>query len=171
VSVLTGPPAACRRLPGGGATGISPSPTRRRAPRGTRERHPTLAPTSTSASTTKGVILSRVTKDEIDEMLAQVRKPSEKQVLAAYWAGQIADAGDGWAALSKAWSWALGALKALHRRDPEAARAAHWHLSRAIALLASQMPESKFEFRAGMTEAEARQLLLDPWGKQQETAP
>jgi hypothetical protein len=98
-------------------------------------------------------------------MLAQVRKPSEKQASAAYWAGEIADAGDGWAALSKAWSWALGALKALHRRDPEAAKAAHWHLSRAIALLASQVPESEFEFRAGLTEAEARQLLLAPWGK------
>jgi hypothetical protein len=171
MTVLTTRPRRVTGHPGGGSGDLPlPRPVGD-APREPRNQPLTrvfvLAPTRTSAITTKGVSLSMVTRAEIDEMLAQTRKPSKAQISAAYWAGKMADAENGAAALGKMWSWVLAAITALDKRDPRAAESARYHLSRGMALLAAQLPESKFEFRVGLTEDEAKQLLFDPWVKQE----
>lgn len=80
-----------------------------------------------------------------------------------FWVGRLRTAGSGDEALADMWRWLRAVLADVEVHRPQAAEAARWEISRELAAITVRLPRAKYALRAGLTEAEERQLL-DPWG-------
>jgi hypothetical protein len=98
--------------------------------------------------------------------LTRRQQKEVKQV--GYWVRRLKKAETGRDALNEMWSWLLGALTELDKRQGRAADAARYHLARELADFAVKLPEAEIPFRAGLTGDEERHLF-DPWDRHGES--
>jgi hypothetical protein len=165
MSTLMAIPGVAPGRPGAGCPNLPlprPSRTPPWSPENSRQWVFVLTPTSTRTRDTEGVLLSSTVPAGFAMPRTRRQQKAEKAV--AYWVGQIGDAKTGRDALNEAWSWLLGALTDLDKRDTKAADAARRHLARQLADFTVKLPEADIEFRAGLTADEERRLF-DPWGR------
>ena len=125
-----------------------------------------LVPTRTSARDTEGVLLSSTVRPVFAMPLTRRQQKEVKQV--GYWVRRLKKAETGRDALNEMWSWLLGALTELDKRQGRAADAARYHLARELADFAVKLPEAEIPFRAGLTGDEERHLF-DPWDRHGES--